>query len=217
MGRREAGQHRPAPPHQARQPPMLCLQGTRASQARGPWAATGHKLPHQCRRENPGPQLWPQAASCGGSHQHGDRPPPPHPTPHPPAWPDRALSGPPGSSAGRPEAVPSSSALGPLPVGPRGSSGCGLLFFNTLQISSTEGTISCDPVGRANGRRWDAQGNASRLCSALTEGSLFPRHKEGPPSKESLRPGQQGGGGGSPAPRGPRSVDAGLWRPAAQA
>lgn len=74
-GRREAGQHRPAPPHQVLRPPISpCLKGTRA---RG-GAEAPRRYPRQCRRENPGPQLWskrlllwPQAARCHGDHKQG--------------------------------------------------------------------------------------------------------------------------------------------------
>lgn len=170
MGRREAGQHRPAPPHQPRQPPILCLEGTRVPQAKGyrPPAASP-----ALERKPRSPALVTEntALATGGlvswSHQHR----------RPPRPPPRALSGPLGSPARRPEAVPGGSALCLLPVGPSGSTGLVLLLFNTLQISSTEGTISCNPAGGADGRRWDAQENASRLCSALTEGSLFPAQR----------------------------------------
>lgn len=71
-----------------------------------------------------------------------------------------------------------------------------------LALSSTEGTISCDPVGQAHGGRRDAQRNASCLCSALTEGSLFPDTKKARHQRDPSSPASKVGGG-QLGPQGP--------------
>lgn len=119
------------------------------------------------------------------------------------------------ATRGRPETVPSGSALCPLPVGPSGRSSCGLPCFSPLSIS-TEGTVSCDPAGRANGRRQDAQGNASRLAQPSQRAPCSPTQRRPRRQRDPSSPASKVGGCRL-APRGPRSVDTGPWRPTAQA
>lgn len=213
MGRREAGQHRPAPPHQARQPLILPPKGTRVPPARGPLGGDqpGASPPMQKRKSRPPASVKENtmlATGCLTSWGRQSRPGPPPLLP--------------GQTGRPPDLQARQQGLKPSPVAvPSAHSQwdpvAGVVVdVCFLALSSTEGTMSCDPVGQAHDGRLDTQGNASRLCSALTEGSLFPDTKKACHQRDPSSPASKVVGG-SLAPRGPCSVDTRPWRPTAQA
>lgn len=190
MGRREAGQHRPAPPRQARQPLILCPKGTRVSPAMGPLGGYRWELPHRGRRENPGPQPRskkiphrPPATQRHGAASKG-------PAPTPPVWPDRITSRPPGSAA-----APPAHSRGD-PVAEPVADFCSAALCKSLpQRGPFPAILLAGPTADARTPRETPPASAGPH-----RGLLVPQHKEGPPSKGSLKPGQQGGGGCSLAP-----------------
>lgn len=201
MGRREAGQHRPAPPHQARRPLILRPKGTRVSPAMGPLGGyqPGTSSSRQERKsrspasikENTTPatsypMLW--------SRQHGPRPPPHLP----------------GLTGSPPDLQAQQQCPLPTPRGTQEGPRRDQLWTFVLQHSVNlfhRGDRVLRSVGGANGRRQDTQGNASRLCWSLQRAPCSPAQRR--PSKGSLKPGQQGGGGACSLAPGAHAV----WTP----
>lgn len=206
MGRREAGQHRPAPPHQARQPLILRPKGTRVSPAMGPLGgyqpgASSSRQERKSRspasiKENTTPAT---SYPMSWGRQHGPRPPPhlPGPTGSPPDL--------------------QAQQQRPLPT-PRGTQWRDRLWTFVLQ-HSVNLFHRGDRVLRSCWRgQWQTPGHPGKHLPpllVLTEGSLFPSTKKAVKGIPQAWPARWGGV--QSGPRGPCSVDTGSWRPTAQA
>lgn len=171
-GRREAGQHRPAPPRQALAPIATCLpqeaQEAGAQEAgarRGvePWAATGASSLIRERKSRSLTLVKENTALASGSPMSWE--PQARPRPSPPARPgclriSRAHQGP---------------GTAPLatPVEP---SGCGLLIFNSLHNSSREETFPVIPLAKARTEAGTPR-ETSPASAQRDRGALFPTQR----------------------------------------
>lgn len=127
--------------------------------------------------------------------------------PTPPAG---ALSGPLGATT-----VPSGSPLGPFPVGLVALVVVDFYFLTLGKSLLRRGPYLAIPLARPVAEA-ETPGDASPAALSGNRRLLVSPHKEGPPSKESLRPGQRmRRAAWPPGARG--SMDTGPWRPTAQA